>query len=283
MINGFLLLCLMLVGCLPLAPSPPLRGELHGELYWSGEVRLAGDVVVSEDAFLTIAPGTIVRFVADSSDLLQDHPNFPGSELIVRGRISAVGSPAAPIIFRADDELALPGAWGAVNIEGSSAALFRYCVFRQADSAIHSRDARLSVEQSLFENNRVGIRFNNSRIHIVNNLLRNNQSAIRFHLGAPVIHNNRFAGNRINLFVTSHPQDYRIEANHFGPAREYQVVLGEEVPEDIHLAKNYWEDVESGQFDSLFYDGQRSDYLGRVLVDPVMVDPPADAGLQWNP
>jgi len=284
LINAALLLCLLLAGCLPpdFSPAVPLSGELRGELCWSGEVRLAGDVVIPEDASLTIAPGTTVRFVADANDLLREHPNFPGSELIVRGRISAIGSPESPIIFRADNEQALPGAWGAVNVEGSDEALFRYCEFRQADSAIHSRDSRVSVEQSLFENNRVGIRFNNSRIHIVSNLLRNNQTAIRFHFGAPVIRNNRFTDNRINLFITSHPQNYRVQANHFGAASEYQVVLGEEVPEDILLANNYWEDVEPGQFDSLFFDGLRSDYLGRVLVDPVLADPPAEAALQWN-
>ena len=90
---------------------------------------------------------------------------------------------------------------------------------------MHSRDSQVYIEQSLFENNLVGIRFHDSSILIEHNLLRHNQAAIRFHFGDPVICENEFLGNAVNLFITSHPRDYRIENNSFGAASDYQVVL----------------------------------------------------------
>lgn len=278
------LLCLTLVGCAA-KRHPVVKGVLHGELTWQGEVFVAGDVLLEEDAKLTILPGTRIRFMpADSSsDALVEHPHFPGSELIVKGQIHAVGTPAEPILFEAVDPDAVAGFWGAINLFGSQEAVFEYCVFRQANSAIHSWDSQVYIEQSLFEDNLVGIRFNESAILIEHNLLRNNHTGVRFHFGSPVICENEFVENSINLFVTSHPRDYRIENNAFGIPAEYHVVLGEEVPEDVNLVRNFWlSEDPSATLDS-FYDGRRSPYLGKVLIEPQLTSPSRQAGLSWTP
>lgn len=278
-----LVFLLTLPACLPFTAVPPLAGELHGELFWSGEVRIAGDVILNEDARLTIAPGTRILFMPPSVNDMVDHPNFPGSELIVRGAIEATGRPDAPIVFESIDPHSGPGSWGAVNLEGSPSAAFAYCIFRQADSALHSRESTVTVRQSLFERNLVGLRFHTSDIRIEENLLRDNGAAIRFHFGAPKIERNLFAGNSVNLFITSFPRDYQIRANRFGPAGTYQVVLGEEVPEDVLLTGNYWEVEPPLAPAELFYDGRRSSYLGRVRIDPVLTEPPAASGISWTP
>lgn len=278
------LLCLLLAGC-QTAPRRVVSGTLHGELVWQGEVRVAGDVVLAEDVALTIMPGTRIRFLpADAGpNSLVEHPYFPGSELIVKGRLHAAGTPAAPIVFESAQPGAPPGSWGAINLEGSLEAVFAYCIFRDADSAVHSRDATVSIRQSLFENNLVGIRFHDTEMQVEHNLLRNNHTAIRFHFGAPVISGNQFSGNAVNLFITSHPRDYRIEGNFFGMAGEYQVVFGEEVPEDVFLPHNFWAVTEAAPLTEAFYDGSRSAYLGRVQVEPRRSVPLAGAGLSWSP
>lgn len=276
-----LLLCLPLVACLQV-PSR-IEGVLHGEQVWSGVVQIAGDVILAPDSRVTVRPGTEIVFLPPDvlRGSLVEHPHFPGSELIVQGVFLAQGTPEAPIVFRAADPQGTAGSWGAVNIEGSPNAIFEYCLFRQADSAVHSREARVHIEQCLFEDNLVGIRFHSSEILIENNLLRNNDVGIRFHFGAPVICNNRFTGNRVNLFVTSDPREYRIENNSFGAPAEYQVVLGENVPEDVTMTRNYWDVPDLAALLQRLYDGRRSDYLGRVLVDPVLPNPPKQAGTAW--
>lgn len=273
---------LLLASCLP-GRVREVRGVLHGDLVWQGVVQVAGDVVLAEDSHLTIRPGTQVLFLPPGEDdLFLEHPYFPGSELIVKGRITAIGLPQAPIVFAAADPGAAAGSWGGVNIEGSPEAIFEFCLFRQADSAIHSRDAQVYIEESIFEDNLVAIRFHSTELLVEHNLLRNNQVAVRFHYGSPVICENSFADNRVNLFITSHPRDYRIENNAFGAASDYQVVFGEEVPEDVRLAGNFWEPTDAESLQATFYDGQRVDYLGRVLVDPVRTAPATRTGPSWS-
>lgn len=276
--------CMAVVACLA-ERKLVVQGVLHGELTWQGEVLIAGDVLLEEDVSLTILPGTRVRFMSQTSAPggRDDHPYFQGSELIIKGLIKAVGTPSEPIIFEALDPAAPAGSWGAINLEGSQEAVFEYCVFRQADSAVHSRDSQVYIEQSVFENNLVGVRFNNSAILIEHNLLRNNQTGVRFHLGSPVICANQFIDNSVNLFVTSHPREYRIEYNSFGLPGEYHVVLGEDVPEDVAMAHNFWADAGNASFGHFFYDGQRSPYLGRVLMEPLLTTPSAQTGLSWKP
>ena len=280
----FGVLCLALAACL--APRKPVvRGVLHGTLTWQGDVLIAGDVILEEDVKLTILPGTRVRFMPPDSGPggLVDHPHFPGSELIIKGQIHAVGTPAEPILFEAVDPAAPAGFWGALNLEGSHQAVFEYCIFRQADSAVHSRDSQVYIEQSIFENNQVGIRFHDSEILIEHNLLRNNHTGIRFHFGSPVICENEFVDNKVNLFITSHPRDYHIENNSFGIPAEYQVVFGEDVPDDVRMPRNFWPYSDTASLDHAFYDGRRSPYLGLVLVEPPRTSPSTQAGLSWNP
>ncbi|RLB63097.1 MAG: hypothetical protein DRH08_11530 [Deltaproteobacteria bacterium] len=276
--------CLLLSGCLS-NREPVVRGVLHGELVWQGDVFVAGDVILADDVRLTILPGTRVRFMPPDAGPggLTEHPHFPGSELIVQGQLYAVGTPSEPIIFEASDPAAPAGFWGAVNMEGSKEAVFEYCIFRQADSAVHSRDSQVYIEQSVFENNLVGIRFHTSEILIEHNLLRNNDTGIRFHFGSPVICENKFQDNNVNLFITSHPRDYHMENNSFGPPTEYHVAFGEEVPEDVRMPRNFWVQSETIPFDDFFFDGRRSAYLGRVLVEPTRTSPSTQTGLSWNP
>ena len=277
-------MCLLATGCFS-GKGQIVRGTLHGDLIWHGDVLIAEDVVLEEDVKLTILPGTRVRFLpaeADGGGWIE-HPHFPGNELIIKGQVHAVGTAEKPIVFEAVDPAASAGFWGAVNLVGSPEAVFEYCVFRQADSAIHSWDSQVYIEQSLFENNLVGVRFNESEILVEHNLLRNNHTGVRFHFGSPVICENEFADNAVNLFVTSHPRDYRIENNTFGKPAEYNVVFGEEVPDDVSLLRNYWAwETPSTLVDS-FYDGHRSPYLGKVVFDPQRTTPSNQAGLSWTP
>jgi len=268
------------------ACSPPVTtvapGPLAGDAAWSGTVRVAGDIVVPEDTRLVIAPGTRVLFEPPppGTDRFRQHPNFPGSELIVRGTLVAEGTPGRPILFAAADPDAPAGSWGGVNLAQATSNSFSHCIFRQADSALHSRNSEVFIEQCLFENNLVAIRFHSSAILIENNLLRNNATGIRFHDGAPVICRNRLVANGKAFFITAHPREVRIEANDIVDSREFAVVLGEEVPEDVNMAGNFWGEGDPGR---TIFDRRRSDYLGRVRVEPRRTEPVPSAGISWSP
>lgn len=278
------ILSLSILGCLS-SRSQEVSGTLHGELVWQGEILIAGDVVLAEDVRLTILPGTRILFrpPEDAQGPLSEHPYFPGNELLIKGAVTAIGSPEQPIVFAATDPAAGAGSWGAINLEGSPEAIFEYCIFRQADSAVHSRESNVYIEQSVFEENLVGVRFHDSQILVEHNLFINNDAAVRFHFDSPVICENEFVGNNVNLFITSHPSGYHIENNTFGIPAEYHVVFGEEVPEDVKMSRNFWLIPEDSTMDDYLYDGRRSDYLGRALIEPMRSQPSDQAGISWKP
>lgn len=279
-----LVLCLLISGCLA-AKKYEVSGSLYGEHLWDGVVYIRGDVTLEKDVRLTILPGTHIRFLpahGNEANQRDEHPYFPGSELIVKGRILAVGTAEKPIVFESADPYDSAGTWGAVNLEGSEEAVFEYNIFRQADSAVHSRQSNVYIENSVFENNLVAVRFHDSEILVEKNLIRNNHTGIRFHFGSPVICENQFLDNNVNLFITSYPRDYRIENNTFGMAAEYQVVLGEQVPDDVIMQRNFWIIDESKPLTDYFYDGHRDDYLGKILTNPVRSTASPQAGPSWS-
>ncbi|WP_303721273.1 right-handed parallel beta-helix repeat-containing protein [Malonomonas rubra] len=281
----FYILLLVPLGLLPsCAMKPIVQGDLQGQIEWRGEVYLRGNVILVEDAVLTIAPGTKVFFLplAPSEDELSEHPYFPGSELIVRGKLLAEGTADAPISFQYIEASAPPGSWGGINIEGSPQARFEYSVFRQADSAVHARESWVVVENSRFANNLVGVRFHDTKMLIEKNLFENNGAAIRFHFGAPVICKNLIRNNDKGLFISSAPQDYKIENNSFIDNRIYEVSLGEGVRKQVVLKKNFWGGHTAKSLPTRFYDGRIDDWLGIIDYLPMRSNPDPDARDRWN-
>lgn len=262
----------LLGACTPVRRPQVIAGSIAVPQQWSGIVHIDGDVVIEETAVVHIAPGTEIVFLPPSpgTDRFVDHPHFFGSELIVRGRIHAGGTAAAPIVFRHVDPAAPAGSWGGINLVQTSGSSFRHCHFTQADSAVHSQDSTVTVSCSIFTGNRVAVRFHSSAIAITDNRLEKNGTAIRFHFGAPTISGNLLRENDKGMFITASPADYRISGNAIVASREAQVVLGEEVPDDVNLTGNFWGSVDPRQIEGGFFDGRRSDYLGKVRYAPFL-------------
>jgi hypothetical protein len=283
---GLVLFMALTVACATtfLDKSPPVTGVISGDARWQGTVYIGGDLVIEKQARLVVAPGTDVVFLppAPGQDLFTERPNFPGSELIVQGVLIAEGTAAKPISFRYVDPGAPAGSWGGINLRESPEARFRHVHIMQADSAIHSHKSKAVIEESRIENNLVGLRFNTTEFLIQNNLLRDNGTAIRFHFGAPVIRNNVITENDRGFFLSSHPRNYLIEGNNIAGNRSYAVVLGEEVPDDVRMAGNYWGSDKPEAIEASFFDGRKEDYLGKVFFEPFAPAPfplVVDAGL----
>lgn len=274
--------CLLSLAACLRGPQP-VSGLLRGDVAWRGTVIVRGDLILASGSRLVIAPGTTVLFAppGPGDDLWTEHPHFPGSELIVRGTLVAEGTAAAPISFRHLDPAAPAASWGGINLQQSPSAIFRYCLFTQADSALHSQESTVRVEQSRFEGNGVGIRFHTSEILIKDNLLRDNGTAIRFHYGSPTIVGNEIRENDKGLFITAHPRDFRIVGNHLLANREFNVVLGEEVPEDVAMPGNWWGSADQETLQGTFFDAGRDPHLGWVQVEPVASAPVAGVGASW--
>ena len=271
------LLCFGLLGLLGACARPPVEQKylLTGRQVWQGEVHVRGDLELAEGAELRIAPGTRVLFEppAPGEDRFQEHPYFVGSELIVRGRLIAEGTRENPIRFMAGDSSASAGSWGGINIEDAPEVRFAWCRFSQANSAVHARNTSVSIRNSVFASNLVGVRFHDARMELTNNLFEKNEAAIRFHLGAPTIRHNLIRNNHKGLFITSAPKDYLIEKNSFVDNDPYQVSLGEGVRKSVDLSHNFWSDKPGKDLETRFFDGRLDDWLGRVEYLPVLAAP----------
>jgi len=265
--------------------STSVTGVLRGNVSWQGTVFIGGDVMLEKGAKLTIAPGTEIVFLppAPGQDIYTVSPNFPGSELIIRGTLIAEGTAAAPIFFRYVDPKASAGSWGGINLLESPETRLRQVRIIQANSAIHSHRSKVVIEESVVANNLFGLRFSSTNFLIQDNLLRENGTAIRFHFGAPVIRNNVITDNEKGIFITSYPDNYRIEGNNIVANRIYSVVLGEEVPADVRLTGNYWGTDKPEAIVTSFYDGRTDVFLGKVLFEPFEETSFSSIGVTWKP
>jgi MYXO-CTERM domain-containing protein len=109
-------------GALPydVVPTPGLHGTLWNDVTLTaagGPYTVAGDVTIPANVTLTIEPGTTLSFQA-SSDIMLAGANTSRGELIVRGRLIAGGTPAAPITIRST--ATTNGSWYGVDLDASS-------------------------------------------------------------------------------------------------------------------------------------------------------------------
>ena len=231
---------------------------------------IIGDVMTTEPGELLIVRSSKVLFSGIPTDslfdLCSDHPSFPSSELIVRGTFRIAGSADEPITFT---PLESGTTWGSLNLVGARGGDIRFAVFRNAATGIHAREAgRVSVCDSLFEDNEVGMRFSRSDVTIKDNIFQKNRAGLRFHDFGGTVEGNTFENNNTALFVTDNPVDVTLRDNVFRESSDYHVKLGIHVTEDVT--------IEAGEFDvpagkvvgDLLFDKDDDEELGRVLLLP---------------
>ena len=100
-----------------------------GDVTWSGNISLRGDIVIFPGAELTIKPGTVVEF-EPRTDIhkfpAQGHGVYNRAEIFVYGTLNAEGTATSPIRFRRKSGTSAQAgyAWGGIRImEGGSVDL----------------------------------------------------------------------------------------------------------------------------------------------------------------
>ncbi|MDT8394861.1 MAG: right-handed parallel beta-helix repeat-containing protein [bacterium] len=241
---------------------------------YAGRLLIAGDVPTPTDKPVSLRHGARIWFSpveADSLfDLCSDHPGFPSSELIVSGRIDAVGTANEPIHFSQAGLASVEGVkWGSVNLLNGKGGRFENCVFTNASTGIHAREAGdVVVRDCAFERNDVGLRFSSTNMSVRGNAFRYNDAGLRFHEFGGTVEGNTFEGNNTAIFVTDNPENVALKNNTFSESRDYHVKLGIHVTEDV--------EVEGGAFDlpkgkvlgDVIFDKEDDGDLGRVVIVP---------------
>ena len=159
LILGLLTAICQLAGCATVPAPPPAELFYHGELLtadtvWSGRVLIDGSVKVARDATLTIRPGTEVAFVRHD----RNEDGLGDGTLIVEGRLLALGTRAAPIVFRSAASQPHPGDWLELRVDFSREVQLRYCEIRDSAYTLHAHFTRGVIEDCIIRGNFDGSR-----------------------------------------------------------------------------------------------------------------------------
>jgi hypothetical protein len=245
-----------------------------------GELLIVGDVITSADSIVRLTPGTSVFFseIPQDSlfDLCSDHPSFPSSELHILGKLEAMGTRDNPITFaparRTIFELSSehgPGKaqWGAVNLTGGQGAVFENSYIFRAATGIHAREAgKVTIRDSVFTSNEVGLRFSRSDVEITGNVFELNTTGMRFHEDGGIVSGNLFDSNATGIFVTDKPENVTITGNTFRASRDYHIKLGIHVTEDVEVLGGDFKIPEGKTVGDMVFDEEDDRDLGKVIL-----------------
>ena len=273
---------------------------------WSGNIRVTGDVFVKEGATLTILPGTVVKFDTIEPKLEEtggrnmlglDSPYFPGAELIVRGRIIAVGTKDQPITFTSSDRAAKPGSWGAINLLGSNGNVIEYCRVYYAYNGIHNHSSTAVVLNNVFSSNGTALSFKKADFNhpcwmfIEHNMVVGNKSGISLrnsiaNIAFNDIRDNEFygiwvregtdsriafndiTGNGKGIYLYLAPPT-KISYNNIYGNREYNIAMAENNPEGVDASNNWWGTTDAAAIAKTFFDKTADETLGKVSFEPI--------------
>lgn len=112
---------------------------LTEDVTWSGSILVRGFVVVAPQATLRIDPGTVVRFAATAAQHL---PN-----LVVQGRLQAVGTLERPIVLTSDRSIPARGSWGGIVLLSTEKRnLLELCRIEYAETGIDVRFSTVTLK-----------------------------------------------------------------------------------------------------------------------------------------
>jgi len=230
------------------------RPDILIDTVWQGVVLLPRRVDGAAGATITILPGTEVRFAARRG-------------LWSNSDIRAVGEPERPIRFtRRDDE-----AWHQIMVERAE-AVFRFCSFEGAETALHSHFSLLEVSACRFSGNRTGMMFKGGPVLVRRSLFTGNSVGIVTNFAHGEVTGCTIRGNAIGVMVRAEKNlGMRISGNNIFANSRYEVKMGDFNPgQDADFRDNYWG---CGDPAAKIYDSSTEPGVGRVLYRPFLTAP----------
>ena len=154
-------------------------GPITGSVTWSDTVYVGGDITVPVGATLTISPGTLVRFTANSDDL-SGFPFADKSVLKVNGTLVAEGTAADSITFESDAASPAAGDWEGISFSDSSV------------------DADCKVNHAVIKHAQYGIRCSSAMPAELNhnNISQCGSGIIGLDMTSPTLQNNVLENNK---------------------------------------------------------------------------------------
>ncbi|HJV34017.1 right-handed parallel beta-helix repeat-containing protein [Geomonas sp.] len=300
------------------APLKLGKTELAKDTAWSGEIEVSGDVFVPPGVTLTVAPGTRVVFkkidgTSDQNMFGTDNPYYAQAEIVVRGKLIAKGTAQQPIVFTSAEKKPQPSDWGAINFLGCSGNLIDHCKISYAYNGVHAHAAQVTITNSEFFNNAVGISVKKedevagvewygreADITVTGNYIHDNKGGLNFRLSRAVITHNTITGNKFfgiwqkgacrgeishNEISGNHKGIYlfrsqgtEITQNNIHDNGDYNIAIADEQERDQPAPFNWFGTSDRKKIAEGIFDHNSDPTVARVLVEPFRQEPVPDAG-----
>ena len=103
-------------------------GVISTHVSWAGEVNLTGDVTIVEGGELVIAAGSQVSCLAGRDDTGGGKSSTHTEIILNGGRLVAVGTPQAPVVFTSSADVPNPGDWYGVEVRKGNVQLADFVI-----------------------------------------------------------------------------------------------------------------------------------------------------------
>ncbi len=219
------------------------------------------DITVARGAVLTIAPGTEIHFVANTSGKPGDGPN-----LVVEGGLRAVGDNTQPISFMPDTNGTL---WGAIYFYGSDPAnsILQACLIKGGRVVCNSASPTITGCAIYGAQSAVEIALNSSPQIIHNRITANGEGFVLISdTSSPVIYNNEIYNNKFGFYLKDFGTPI-ISNNHIYNNLNYNFVNYS--AKSLALPDNDFRQTDPNLIARTIYDGLYNPQLGRITF-PVM-------------
>ena len=253
---------IFLAGCAVSTPSLPDSPAPPGTIWtWQGERRIAEFVEIPAGVTLRLAPGTTLRFAFVD----RDGDGIGDAGLHVLGRIEAVGTPGAPIVFTSAETDPQPGDWQGLVFDNSKDNLIVESRFEYAQHALHAHFSSARLERCRLERNIEGTRLGNSSFSIEQCLVRGNVSkGLNFFGCSNSIRHNLITGNADGVFLFESDTDSIVEANNILGNQRYDVRLGDFYRGGKLLGENWFGTTDLAAIRERVFDGEDDPTLGSL-------------------
>lgn len=229
---------------------------------FSGDITLAGDVLLNRPATipvesaLTVSPGTKIMFAAAAG-------------LTVRGKINSPGTASKPVTFTSLAEKK-PGAWDEIILEQALDSSFSHTIIEYGTWGIHGHFTNLMLDHVRIQHNIGGLRFRSGPVTVRQSVFSGNGIGIRSYIGNGIIEENIITGNEIGIFVRERGAGVLLKRNNIFDNSDYNIRSGDFNTEDIPAAGNWWGAKGPAR---TVYDGRVEEGVGKVLFDPALAKP----------
>jgi len=151
----------------PFTPTSRIASRIFAEdTLWSGAILIEGMVTVAAQATLTIMPGTVVRFGADSG-------------ILVLGRIVAKGTAEQPIILASQYSEPASSDWYGIVLTGTPKKnIFDQVQMHGAEAAVYARSSSLELKHLHVENSSAAIKLADSIAYLKDIAIANCSSGL---------------------------------------------------------------------------------------------------------